>query len=100
MTYCASYPRYACERRPLSRDALSIAGLGCFSVGFIALAGACLIYAQPGGTLRLAKTPAVAPIAIAAKVAPKPQTAAAPRIAAPQPRMELSELTLSLDFAP
>jgi hypothetical protein len=97
MTYCATYPRFAFERRPLSRDILSLAGLGLASVAFIGLAGACLIYAQPGSTLRVTRAlegPAIA------RLAPAPKLASAPRIVTPKRRTELGELTFSLDFAP
>jgi Protein of unknown function (DUF2778) len=96
MTYCASYPRFAVERRPLSRDIVSLAGLGLVSVAFIGLGGACLIYAQPGAV----HVPKAPEIAFAAKIAPAPQTNSAPRIVTRSPRLELTELTLSLDFAP
>jgi hypothetical protein len=96
MTYCATNPRFAFERRPLSRDILSLAGLGLASVAFIGLAGACLIYAQPGRTLRVTSVlegPAVPRRAVA------PKLASSPRII-PQPGTQLSDLTFSLAFAP
>jgi hypothetical protein len=97
MTYCATYPRFAFERRPLSRDILSLTGLGVASVAFIGLAGACLIYAQPGGTVRLTKA---AESAAMLTVEPAPKTTSAPRIVTRKPRTDLRELTFSLDFAP
>ncbi|MBV8850687.1 MAG: DUF2778 domain-containing protein [Methylobacteriaceae bacterium] len=96
MTYCASYSRSGFERRPLSRDILSITGLGSASLAFIGLAGACLIYAQPGDTARVIKTE----IAIAAKVAAAPKTAPALQTADGISGFELRKLTFSLDFAP
>jgi hypothetical protein len=96
MTYCANYPRFAFERRPLSRDILSLTGLGVASVAFIGLAGACLICARPGSTVRVTKA---AESAAMPTVAPAPKISFAPRIAR-KPRIELRELTFSLDFAP
>ena len=96
MTYCASYPRFVFERRPLSRDLLSLTGLGAASVAFIGLAGACLIYAQPGTMVRVTK----ATESLRPTIAPAPKLASAPRIATPKPQTGLRELTFSLDFAP
>jgi hypothetical protein len=96
MTYCANYPRFAFERRPLSRDILSLTGLGVASVAFIGLAGACLICSQPGSTVRVTKA---AESAAMPTVAPAPKISFAPRVAR-KPRIELRELTFSLDFAP
>jgi hypothetical protein len=97
MTYCASYPRFAFERRPLSRDILSLTSLGAASVAFIGLAGACLIYAQPGNTVRVTKA---AESAAMPTVAPAPKITSAPRVVTRKPRIDLRELTFSLDFAP
>ena len=97
MTYCASYSRLAYERRPLSRDILCLTGLSFFSVAFIGLAGACLIYAHPGSTVRVteASESATTPTA-----APALKAASGPRIVTRTPRASLRELTFSLDFPP
>jgi len=98
MTYCATYPGYtsAFDRRPLFRDFLSQAGFGLVTVAFIGAAGACLIFARPGGTVRVAKAPEITTIA---KVRPG-KTVPAQRIAAAKPRIELQDVMFSLDFAP
>ena len=102
MTY-ATYPRYAVsfDRRPLFGDIVSKAGFALVSVAFIGTAGACLIFARPGGTVRVAKAPE---IAITTKAAPAPK-APAPRIAARRPEIQLRQIQLrdvmfSLDFSP
>ncbi|MBV9394534.1 MAG: DUF2778 domain-containing protein [Methylobacteriaceae bacterium] len=97
MTYCATYPRFAFERRPLSRDILSLAGLGLASVGFIGLAAACLIYAHPGSTLRVTRA---LQDPVIPRLAPAPRLASTPRAVTPKPDTQLSDLTFSLDFAP
>jgi hypothetical protein len=97
MTYCASYRRFAFERRPLSRDILSLAGLALASVAFIGLAGACLIYARPGTNLRVTRALEGATLP---RVAPAPRLASAPRIVPAKRGPDLGELTFSLDFAP
>jgi hypothetical protein len=78
---------------------LSQAGFAFVSVAFIGVAGACLMYARPGATvLRVAKAPE---IATTAKVAPAAKaTAAAPKIAARKPRIELRDVMFSLDYSP
>src|SRR5947209_8965436 len=97
MTYGATYPQFALERRPLSRDILSVTGLGFVSLAFIGFAGACLIYAQPRSSVRVgpqsAAVTAVAP-------APAPSIASAPRTVTRSSRIKLLDLTFPLDFEP
>jgi hypothetical protein len=106
MTYYVSSPRYyvPSDRRPLSRDIVSQAGFAFLSVSFIAVAGACLIYARPGGTLTVAKAPQVqvtARVAVAPpKAAPAPRAASTPRFAATKMQVALRDVMFPLDFAP
>jgi hypothetical protein len=99
MTYCLSSTREfdRVYRRSVSRDIVSQAMFALVSTLLIALAGAFLLSARPGDSLRIAKAPKAALAPALRIAAPR---AAAPAAADRPAQIALREVMAPLDFAP